>query len=320
MNAHLDTTRDVEQRSRVITLRIRRRTLWMLLAVPVVAIAVATGAFVWQYSKTARVNAAIQSRGGYTYTNYYSGNLPGTWLLLRGQSGNHTDISLENCNVTDRWIAEHDLSRISGTLTITLSENPISDESLRYLAQYRRLSFLTLSETEITDVGLGHLRDCESLNGLFLNGTAITDGGLAQLVDLPNLRALYLHDTQVSDNGILHALETLELSSVSIDASIMTLELATALSNEPVVQVQLHGDATPEALSLLAGTSGIQYVTLDSDAVTDECVPALSQMTGLRQISLTNTRITREGYDQLHEALPGCQIYVWLNWEREETE
>jgi hypothetical protein len=105
-----------------------------------------------------------------------------------------------------------------------------------------------------------------------------------------------------------------------MDASLMTPELAAALNAEPVIQLQLHGDATPEALRLLAGTSGIQYLTIDSATVTDDCVPVLFRMTGLRQISLTNTRITRAGYDQLHEALPGCQIYVWLNWDGEQTD
>lgn len=312
---------DFSQPRGVIMLRVRRRTLWLMLAVPVLTIAGAAGMFFWQFSKTARVTAAIQARGGYTSTSYYTGNLPAAWLPWRGQtSGTYTDISLENCNITDRWIANHDLSRISGSLTITLSGNPIGDESLRHIAGYRRLTFLGLSKTEITDDGLAYLRDCENLSGLFLSDTAITDEGLAQLDGMPNLSALYLHDTQVSEAGILHALQTLSLYSVSMDASLMTPELAAALNAEPVSQLQLHGDATPEALELLAGTSGIQYLTIDSAAVTDDCVPLLSRMTGLRQVSLTNTRITRAGYDQLHEALPGCQFYVWLNWDAEESE
>lgn len=312
----------LEQRPRVITVRFRLRTLCAVLAVPALVIAVAIVAVLWQVYQKARLNAAIQTRGGYVYTNYYSGNLPTAWLPWPGNrtGGTYTNITLDNCNVTDSWLAKHDLSRLSGELTVSLSGNPISDDGLRHLARYRRVSFMQLGETSITDDGLAHLRDCDDLYGLSLNDTAVTDAGLPHLDGLPQLSSLDVRSTAVTDAGILHVLRAHTISSLSIDASILTPEVATALTSKSVYQLTLHGNAVQDALSLLSSSTTLQHLMLDGDAVTDDCVPALTQLIGLKYLNLTNTRITRDGYDRLREALPGCEIYIWLNWEGEETE
>lgn len=303
----------------VLTLRIRIRTLCIAVGVVLLVFAVATALFAWQLYKSTRVTGAIQARGGYVYTNYYSGNLPRTWAPWTGSRGRgtYTEITLDNCNVTDQWLAAHDLSRLSGHLTVSLSGNSITDEGLRHVARYRRLNHLVLADTQITDAGLAHLKDCRDLSGVSLNDTAVTDAGLAHLDGIPQLNYLHLNDTRVTDAGILRALETLTLTTLSLDASIVTPELVAAMDSEPIYSLVLYGVGIPQALPLLAGTTGIKSLSLDGDSVTDDCIPDLSALTGVTYLQLTNTRVTRGGYDQLREALPGCTIYVWLNWEGE---
>ena len=322
MSAPDDTPPEAAPQPAAITIRIRIRTLCLVLGTLVLAVAIVTALFLWQLYQSTRVTRAIQARGGYVHSNYYSGNLSTAWMPWFGNQdgGTYTQVTLDNCNVTDQWLAAHDLSRLSGTLTVSLSGNPVTDEGLRHVARYRRLNYLVLAETQITDDGLAHLKDCEDLYGLSLHDTEVTDAGLAHLAGISQIGYLDLHATQVTDAGILHALETLTLSTLSIDASDLTPDLVTAMDNEPLHSLGLYGDAIPQALPLLSGTSGIQSLSLDGDSVTDDCIPDLSAPTGVTYMQLTNTRITREGYDQLREALPGCAIYVWLNWEGEETE
>lgn len=322
MGTSTETPSDAAPQPAAITFRIRIRTLCVVLGVLALAFALGAGWLLWQLYQSSRVTGAIQARGGYVNTNYYSGSLPTAWMPWIGSrsGGNYTGITLDNCNVTDHWLAAHDLSRLSGTLTVSLSGNPVTDEGLRHVARYRRLNYLVLAETQITDTGLAHLKDCDDLYGLSLNHTDVTDAGLAHLAGMSQISYLDLHATQVTDAGVLHALDSLTLTTLSLDASLLTAELVAAIDSEPVYSLVLYGDAIPHALPLLRGTTGIKSLSLDGDSVTDDCIPDLAALTGVTYMQLTNTRITREGYDQLREGLPGCTIYVWLNWESEETE
>jgi len=322
MSAPVDTPPETAPQPAAITLRIRIRTLCVVLGGLMLATAIVTALFLWQLYQSTRLTRAVEARGGYVHSNYYSGNLPTAWMPWFGNQGGgtYTQVTLDNCNVTDRWLAAHDLSRLSGTLTVSLSGNPVTDEGLRHVARYRRLNHLVLAETQITDTGLAHLKDCDDLYGLSLNHTEVTDAGLAHLAGMSQIGYLDLHATQVTDAGILHALETLTLSTLSIDASILTPELVAAMDNEPLYSLVLYGDVIPQALPLLRGTTEIKSLSLDGDTVTDDCIPDLAALTSVTYLQLTNTRITRDGYDQIREALPACTIYVWLNWESEDSE
>jgi hypothetical protein len=301
---------------------IRRRTLCIVVGLPVLAVTITTTVFLWQLSRTARLNAAIQARGGYTHSDYYTGSLPTAWLPWRAGRGSatQTDISLESCNVTDRWLATHDLSLVSGSLSINLMDNPITDDGLREIARYRRLNSLLLSETQITDAGLAYLRENDDLAVLFLNGTAVTDAGLAQLHGMSGLNTLQVPNTNVTSAGVLSAIEHMSLSSIAVDASVITPEIVTALDNKAVYHLALHGNAIPEALPLFANATGPKSLYLNGESVTDECVPDLTRLTGLQYLNLMDTRMTRDGYDQLRKALPNCHIYLALFSDAEGTE
>jgi len=54
---------------------------------------------------------------------------------------------------------------------------------------------------------------------------------------------------------------------------------------------------------------------LDHVALTDKSLKVLSGMTNLKYMDLLHTEFSEQGYENLKEALPGCNI----NWNKDST-
>jgi hypothetical protein len=113
----------------------------------------------------------------------------------------------------------HNLPRVPG---LVFSELPITDATLRCLAEYPDLASLhILNCPGVTDSGLEFVKSLRKLRRLDLRGTSITDRGLASLSRLTELRELSLSRTSVSDAGLfrleqLTNLEWLALSNTAV--------------------------------------------------------------------------------------------------------
>ncbi len=84
---------------------------------------------------------------------------------------------------------------------LDLSGTSVTDDGMRHVAMFTRLSKLQLSRTWVGDEGLARLGSLSELEYLNLYGTAITDAGLGTLKALPKLTRLYLWQTAVSTNA-----------------------------------------------------------------------------------------------------------------------
>ena len=85
---------------------------------------------------------------------------------------------------------------------LRLSNQPINDEAVKKIANFKNLTRLNLENTRISDVSLEYLKALPKLQQLNLYGTNITDKGLAVLTKYPNLKVIYLWQTKVSKSGI----------------------------------------------------------------------------------------------------------------------
>jgi hypothetical protein len=87
-------------------------------------------------------------------------------------------------------------------LWLDLSDTKITDNSLKYISQFKNLTRLSLDNTAITDAGLNHVKSLLHLRHLNLYNTGITDNGLKALGNCRELATLHLWETKVTAGGI----------------------------------------------------------------------------------------------------------------------
>ncbi|GAB2636418.1 ribonuclease inhibitor [Emticicia sediminis] len=97
----------------------------------------------------------------------------------------------------------NDLESIHNQLiNLRLSNQPVNDDAIKKITNFKNLIKLNLENTAITDASLEHLKTLPNLEQLNLYGTKITDSGLQTLAKYPSLKVVYLWQTKVSKLGI----------------------------------------------------------------------------------------------------------------------
>lgn len=119
-----------------------------------------------------------------------------------------------------------------------------------------------------------------------LVGNSIGDAGLANVKGLPQLRALELSGAYVNEVGLANLKDLTELELLDLST--------TNVSNAELANIK---DLTR-----------LQSLDLSSTNVTDAGLLNLTGLTQLRVLKLSYTKVTDAGVDELHRALPDCQI------------
>ena len=83
-----------------------------------------------------------------------------------------------------------------------LSDQKITDETLKTLAGLSKVDSLNLRGTEVTSAGLAQLQHLKALTHLHREKTKVNDAGLKHLQQLPNLEYLNLYGTEITDAGL----------------------------------------------------------------------------------------------------------------------
>lgn len=83
-------------------------------------------------------------------------------------------------------------------VALNLTNLPIKDEDLSFIAQFSRLEKLTLNNTDITGATLKELKECQNLKQLAISGTQVTPAALETLKDFPALEQVYAWNTSIS--------------------------------------------------------------------------------------------------------------------------
>ena len=142
-----------------------------------------------------------------------------------------------------------------------------------------------VSTSKITDSSIRYIRHLAGLKGLALWESHIGDEGLVYIQELRNLEWLDIGDTRVSDNGLLN---------------LRPLEFLRSL-------VLLNDRITDEGLVHLQCLTNLRSLDLMNTLITDRSVEVLSAMS-LKDLRISNTLLTKDGYDRLRSALPDCRI------------
>jgi predicted TIM-barrel enzyme len=185
----------------------------------------------------------------------------------------------------------------------------VTNEGLKDLAPLKRLQLLNLGSTQVTDQGLKELTAFQDLGVLNLWGTKVGDAGLKDL-DLPRLRELTLSKTLVTDKGLkevarLKGLQTLVLQGTKVtDEGMKHVARLQGLRKLYLDDTQVGN----KGLKDLAAFRELELLWLNGTEVTDEGLKELVPLKGLRQLHLFKTMVTNDGADELHKALPNCDI------------
>lgn len=90
---------------------------------------------------------------------------------------------------------------------LRLTGQPVQDQDVQHLTQFKNLTRLNLENTKITDSSLTLLATLPNLEHLNLYGTAVTDAGLAKLAAAPNLKVVYVWRTKTTPEGVKRLLK-----------------------------------------------------------------------------------------------------------------
>jgi WD40 repeat protein len=235
----------------------------------------------------------------------------------------------------DGRVSDADLAPLQGLTHLTvlgLGEQPVTDAGLASLKGLGRLKVLDLNLTRVSDGGLVHLKGLSNLSDLRLHGTRVGDAGLAHLENL-NLTRLFLASTPVSDAGLAHVKRMTRLSLLDLrgtrvtDAGMAHLKGLSRLAilNLDFTRVGDTGLNHLEGLNLtalgLGGTSvsdaglihlaalkRLERLSLVGSGIGDKGVAKLHGLTTLRELDLSNTKVTAAGLAAARKALPRCRI------------
>jgi Leucine-rich repeat (LRR) protein len=194
-------------------------------------------------------------------------------------------------HVTEAGLAH--LRDLKSLRTLGLQNTPISDAAMAPISQLRSLESLGFTHAQLTDSGLAQLGGLKRLRRLSLYlCSGYTGAGLSFLKDLPQLESLVLYGQEITDQAAVNIAEA---------KNVRTLDLRdTAITDEGLRH--LAGLTKVEVLYVLPVSGDIkdgQIVRSTEPRISDAGLQYIGQMTELRGLILSSTRVTAHGMKHL---------------------
>jgi len=113
---------------------------------------------------------------------------------------NHLEVlGLSNNSLTDSSLKN--IGRMNALRELNVAGTTISDDDIKYI-KHLKLRILSLRGTEITDKGIEQILGISSLEYLELQGTRITNLALSKLVNMPRLKSIDITGTLVTQGYV----------------------------------------------------------------------------------------------------------------------
>jgi Leucine-rich repeat (LRR) protein len=180
-----------------------------------------------------------------------------------------------------KWLRLQMYGSFNGVSTQQL----ISNENMRHIKVMTKLEELALPRWT-TDSGLSNVAGLIHLKNLSISITNITDAGMAYLQNLNSLETVTLHGTKITGEGLKH-LQGKNLSLLGLNQTNI-------------------GDADME---LIGTFTNLKSLALVGTKITDASIPHLKKLKNLQRVDITGTKISQQGKQDLHTAMPGLKIY-----------
>ncbi|HUG89374.1 MAG TPA: hypothetical protein VML55_00985, partial [Planctomycetaceae bacterium] len=162
------------------------------------------------------------------------------------------------------------------------------DAAVPHLLSFPRLKHLDIPARALSDEHLKQIAGLSQLRSLKLYGATVSDAGLSHLKELTELRELGLQYTGLTDAGLEHLAGMRQLESLDL--------LGTAVTDAGLVH--------------LRGVRSLRSLSLCRTGVTDAGLRELNPnpLTDLRELDVSETRVTQAAINELQAAIPECRI------------
>ncbi|MBN9121482.1 MAG: hypothetical protein J0I06_20420 [Planctomycetes bacterium] len=193
----------------------------------------------------------------------------------------------------------------------------LTEQGLRQVTGLPRLRRLDLPFMTHTDAGLKELAAASGLEEVGLFGCSkVTDAGVKELARLTKLKSLDMRGAEQITDRALSALSGLpELETFYLtDAKPVTDKGMKAFIDgrgETLVRLGLDGLSVSDNFVAYLPKKAPRLKSLHfsrCEAVTDDSITALSEMTQLRDLSVNKTSVSPEGVNVLKQKLPECRV------------
>ena len=171
--------------------------------------------------------------------------------------------------------------------TVFLDDLETSDEDVAPLHRLTELRCVQLQGKAVTDKCVTDLLRIKRLSGLILSNTSISPEGLSRLAKHKQLRALTLEGAGFDDEYIKQVKQFADLQHLQL--------VSTAVTDNGMESIRFN-----EELQLL----GIY----DAPGLTDTGLFPLAQLPKIRNITISEARISDHGVSALQDALPNCDV------------
>lgn len=195
-------------------------------------------------------------------------------------------------------------------IEVNANRTKITDDDLKGMDEFPRMTDLSLEETAITDKGLAHLTKLNGLVWLNLYRTKIGDEGLAHVAKLKRLELLPIGETKVTDAGLAHLKTMTQLTYLGLrgnpitDRGVAQLDGLTKLTSLYLGETKV----TDAGLKSLAKMTKLQKLWLNGTAVSDAAIPQLAGLKSLRELHVEKSQLSAAGILELRKRLPTCEI------------
>lgn len=260
--------------------RYRRKLLLTLIVITLVAAGVA----IWSLQRG--FPHEVHAIGG-----RYRREVLDTWVQIlfsqlngRGPTVFHW-IQLRNSEADDDWLHRHrdeiaDLSH----LILYMSDTNITGQGLSALREMDNIQYLDLSNTQLTDDDVSHIATLPNVTTLYIGGTGISDSALVELSAMPHLVWLGLDSSQATPHGLSELSKCKNLTGLHVE------------------------NANDDSIANVAATAWPVYMNVDGSQLTAESLASLAKMSGLKLLTLYDSRFSDAELQELRQALPGCTI------------
>ncbi len=191
----------------------------------------------------------------------------------------------KRCQIQDADMGN--LGRAKGLLSLSLPDNPVTDQGLVGLDRLDKLQFVNLQQTGIADETLFRIARLPELVILSISYTKVTGKEMPPLAAKSTLKSLYGEHTMLCDDFLISIAKCERLENVLLEHCAFTDAGMLALEKHPnLVHIALYGNKK----------------------LTDQSLHIFSTLPHLKRLSMGDCKYTREGVSDFRKRRPDVDL------------
>jgi len=223
---------------------------------------------------------------------------------------------LRELNLLDTSVTGAGLRHIAKLKSLrSLAVNPSREfmDGLASIGQLHGLEELSFY-AEVPPGGLRHLVGLRRLQKLSLSLAVVADGDFVHVATLPNLRRLAVDNEVTTDEAMAHIARCARLEELIVGSPRLTDNSFEYIQKMPVLRTLVirSPKINGHKVFLLKNCTRLTYLKLSECSIDESMFRHLVGLTSLRELDISNTRVTKEGASRLRKLMPWCDIDCYI--------